>query len=107
MAKMLQNTFGFILQLCLFSFAMGEETLVEQGHGNSWAYGTSGGVIGFIILILDIIVFIEVLKSNRSPSHKVLWCVIVFLFPILGMVIYYLFSHRDAHMGSGSYEAIP
>jgi hypothetical protein len=51
---------------------------------------------------------VEVLKSNRPPSHKLLWCLIVFLFPILGLVVYWLFSNRESHnSGSGSYEAIP
>jgi hypothetical protein len=50
---------------------------------------------------------VEILKSNRPSSHKLLWCVVVFLFPILGLIFYWLFSNRAAHAGSGSYEAIP
>jgi len=85
---------------------MAEGTFTTTVYENAWKYGTGGGVVGFIILILDIMVFMEVLKSNRPPSHKLLWCVVVFLFPILGLVIYWLFSNREAHMGSGGYEAI-
>ncbi|CAD6446525.1 34b6a205-fad3-48a6-926b-be6a0e883212 [Sclerotinia trifoliorum] len=104
---MFQNTLAFLLQF--FFFALTFAAPVEiAGHGNAWKYGSGGGVIGFIVLILDIIVFIEVLKSNRPPSHKLLWCLVVFLFPILGLIIYWLFSNRQAHnSGSGSYEAIP
>lgn len=93
--------------LSLASFAMAEETLAASGHGNALKYGSGGGIVGFIVLILDIIVFMEVLKSNRAPSHKLLWCVVVFLFPIIGLIVYWLFSNRAAHAGSGSYEAIP
>jgi Phospholipase_D-nuclease N-terminal len=110
--------------LSLVSFAMAEETLSTSSHGNAWKYGSGGGIIGFIILILDIIVMsmfyfiyhsdrantlfaVEVLKSNRPPSHKLLWCVVVFLFPVLGLILYWLFSDRVAHAGSGTYEAIP
>ncbi|KAH8766336.1 hypothetical protein F5882DRAFT_413924 [Hyaloscypha sp. PMI_1271] len=98
---------SILLNLLLVSFAVAEETLSATTHGNTWKYGTSGGVLGFIVLILDILVFMEVLKSNRPPSHKLLWCVFVFVFPILGFVVYWLFSNREAHTGSGSYEAIP
>lgn len=122
-ATMVQNTFSMLLRLSLLSFAMAEETLMTS-HGNAWKYGSGGGLIGFIVLILDIIVFsmsrfiyygnradilskVEVLKSNRPPSHKLLWCVIVFLFPIGGLLLYWLFSNRAAHAGSGDYEAIP
>ncbi|PQE21081.1 Cardiolipin synthase protein [Rutstroemia sp. NJR-2017a WRK4] len=105
---MFRYTLSLLLQL-FFTIAVAAAPIVEAtGHGNAWKYGSGGGVIGFIVLILDIIVFIEVLKSNRPPSHKLLWCLIVFLFPILGLVVYWLFSNREAHnSGSGSYEAIP
>jgi hypothetical protein len=116
--------FSLLSLLSLLSFAMAEETLSTTSPGNAWKYGSGGGIIGFIILILDIIVFstscfirysdrantlsaVEVLKSNRPPSHKLLWCVVVFLFPILGLILYWLFSDRAAHAGSGTYEAIP
>ncbi|RFU33039.1 hypothetical protein B7463_g3271, partial [Scytalidium lignicola] len=100
-----------LFQLALYSLlslALGapiEEINVSTTQ-NAWKYGTGGGVIGFIVLILDIIVFMEVLKSSRPPVHKVLWCLLVFLFPIGGLIIYYLFSNREAHRESGAYEPI-
>ncbi|PQE11084.1 Cardiolipin synthase protein [Rutstroemia sp. NJR-2017a BVV2] len=105
---MFRTTLSLLLQFLLFTLAVAAPIVETTGHGNAWKYGSGGGVVGFIVLILDIIVFIEVLKSNRPPSHKLLWCLIVFLFPILGLVVYWLFSNREAHnSGSGSYEAIP
>jgi len=96
-----------LLQFAMFSLAMAAPITTES-HGNTWQYGAGGGVVGFIVLILDIIVFMEVLKSNRPVSHKLLWCVFVFLFPIVGLVVYWLFSNREAHMSEGGgYEAIP
>jgi len=94
-----------LLQLSLFALAAAAPITTES-HGNSWQYGAGGGVLGFIVLILDIIVFIEVLKSNRPVLHKVLWCLVVFLFPIGGMLIYWLFSNRAAHNQGSGYEAI-
>lgn len=72
----------------------------------TWQYGTGGGIVGFIVLILDIIVWIEILKSNRPTSHKLLWCLLVFIFPIVGLIIYWLFSNRAAHNTRGDYEPI-
>jgi hypothetical protein len=54
---MFQITLSMLLQLSLLSFAMAEETLTTSNHGNTWKYGSGGGLIGFIVLILDIIVF--------------------------------------------------
>jgi hypothetical protein len=36
----------------------------------------------------------------------VLWCALVFFFPIIGMLIYYFFSNRAEHNRGGGYEAI-
>jgi hypothetical protein len=50
---------------------------------------------------------VEVLKSNRPPLHKLLWSVLVFLFPIGGVIIYWLFSDRAKwNSGAGGYEPI-
>lgn len=54
---MFSATLGLLLQFSLLSLAMAQETFTTTGHGNSWQYGAGGGVIGFIVLILDIIVF--------------------------------------------------
>lgn len=100
---------ALIFQLCLASLAIGApvgDELAATGHGNSWQYGTGGGIIGLVVLVLDIIVFIEVLKSNRTPVSKLLWCLVVFLFPIVGMVIYWLFSDRAGHKSGAGYEPV-
>jgi heme/copper-type cytochrome/quinol oxidase subunit 2 len=55
------------------------------------------------MLILTRIV--EIVKSNRPPINKLIWCLVVFFFPVVGMIIYYLFSNRESHNSSG-YEAI-
>lgn len=120
------------IQFLLFALTFAQPIDTQAVQENAWKYGTGGGVIGFIVLVLDILVFsqsppfcccspqlilsslqrtlvdnplVEVLKSNRPPIHKLLWCLLVFLFPIGGLIIYYLFSNRAAH--GGEYEAIP
>ncbi|KAI1005523.1 hypothetical protein K3495_g2701 [Podosphaera aphanis] len=94
----------FLLPLLVGAAPTGDAAVM--GHGNAWKYGSGGSAIGFIVLVLDVIIFIEVLKSNRPPSHKLLWCVVVFLFPIFGLVIYWLFSDRKTYSGPRGYEII-
>ncbi|KAK3818709.1 MAG: hypothetical protein J3Q66DRAFT_338316 [Benniella sp.] len=57
----------------------------------------SGGIIGLIIFILDIIAIFEVINSNRSVTSKVLWSLLIFLFPFLGLLLYFLFGGREEH----------
>lgn len=51
----------FIAQLLLATLALAapvaEGTVAATAGGNAWQYGTGGGIIGLIVLILDIIVF--------------------------------------------------
>lgn len=49
---MYQNVLHLFLQLALASFATAAPMSIES---NSWQYGTGGGVIGFIVFILDVI----------------------------------------------------
>lgn len=47
------------------------------------------------------------IKSTRPPLHKLLWSLLVFFFPIGGLIIYYLFSNRASYTNGGGYEALP
>ena len=51
----------------------------------------------------DLFVLVEIFKSNRPVSNKVIWSLVIFFVPVLGMIIYYLFSNRQAH---NTYEPI-
>ncbi|KAG0048389.1 hypothetical protein BGZ83_006646 [Gryganskiella cystojenkinii] len=48
----------------------------------------SGSLLSLIILILDLIAVVQVLNSDRPVLHKVLWCLLIFLCPIVGIIIY-------------------
>ncbi|KAJ4366062.1 hypothetical protein N0V95_000289 [Ascochyta clinopodiicola] len=90
-----------LLQLSMFLLVEAAPITVQSAK--PWQAGTGGGIVGFIVLVLDIIAWIEIFKSNRPVSGKVIWALVVFLFPVVGMIIYYLFSNRQAH---NTYEPI-
>lgn len=37
---------------------------------------------------------------------KLIWSLVVFLFPVIGMIVYWLFSNRDAHKRGAGYEPV-
>ncbi|CAF1379225.1 unnamed protein product [Adineta steineri] len=48
-----------------------------------------GGVLGLIILILDLIAIFELLKSGgRGVCSKLIWILIIIFFPIGGLILY-------------------
>ncbi|KAF9904541.1 hypothetical protein EC991_002601 [Linnemannia zychae] len=49
----------------------------------------SGSLLSLIVLILDLIAIVQLLNSERTVMNKLLWCLLIFLFPIVGVVLYY------------------
>jgi hypothetical protein len=47
-------------------------------------------IFGLIILILDIVAIISVLGGTSSLGRKLLWLAIILLFPVVGVIIYFL-----------------
>ena len=50
------------------------------------------GCCGLLVLVLDIIAILEVAGSARDTASKVLWIVLILIFPLLGCILYYFFG---------------
>ncbi len=53
-----------------------------------------GRLIGLIILIIDVVVVIDILKSNKDMEKKVLWIIAVIFLPVLGPILYYVIGRK-------------
>ncbi|WP_414156067.1 PLDc N-terminal domain-containing protein [Pseudomonas sp. BNK-30] len=49
---------------------------------------TFNGLVGLIILALDIWAILNVIKSGREVGVKVLWILLIALLPVIGLVIW-------------------
>lgn len=47
-------------------------------------------ILGLLHLILFLIAAFEILTSTKPLLHKVLWLLLIFLLPIVGLIIYFL-----------------
>lgn len=47
-------------------------------------------ILGILHLILWLIAAFEILNSGKSLGSKVLWLLVIFLLPLLGLILYYL-----------------
>lgn len=63
----------------------------------AYTFQVGHGLLGLVILVLDIVAIIGLLGGTASTIHKVLWIVLILLFPFLGVLFYYLIgrSIRD------------
>ncbi len=54
------------------------------------------GLIGLVILVLDVIAILDIFKSSLDSGKKALWIVLILLLPILGLILYYLLGKKKS-----------
>lgn len=51
--------------------------------------GTSVGLCGILHLIAVVWAFVQIANSRADQGSKVLWCLVVFFFPVVGLIAWY------------------
>lgn len=52
--------------------------------------------IGLLMLILDILSIASVLFGQGSLGHKLLWTLVIFILPVVGLILYLLLGRNAA-----------
>ena len=50
------------------------------------------GIIGALILVLDIYVIYLILNGSADSGTKLLWIILVLLLPLIGPILYFLIA---------------
>jgi phospholipase D-like protein len=53
-----------------------------------------GGLFGLVVLIADVWAIVNIFQSGADTGNKVLWIVIVFLLPLLGFILWYIWGPK-------------
>ena len=53
-----------------------------------------GRLIYLAILVVDVIVILDILKSNKDNEKKILWIIAVIFLPLLGPILYYFIGKK-------------
>ena len=53
-----------------------------------------GGILGLLVLALDIIAIVDVLKSSMDTGKKALWIILILVLPVIGMALYFLIGKK-------------
>lgn len=48
------------------------------------------GILGIIILVLDIWVILQIIKGGGSTATKLVWILVILLLPVIGLLIWLL-----------------
>ncbi len=54
------------------------------------------GIIGLIVLIVNIIVTVQIVQGQDDVGKKALWIILVWILPIIGLVLYFLLGKKKA-----------
>jgi hypothetical protein len=54
-----------------------------------------GGILGLIILVLDVYAIVKTIGSGASTGTKVLWIVVILLLPLLGLILWWLLGPKS------------
>ena len=52
------------------------------------------GLIGLVILVLDIIAIVDLFKNTKDTGKKILWLILILILPLIGMVLYFLMGKK-------------
>jgi hypothetical protein len=53
-----------------------------------------GGIFGLIVLVLDIWAIVKTVQSGASTGAKVVWILVVLIFPVVGFLAWLLFGPK-------------
>jgi hypothetical protein len=53
-----------------------------------------GRLISLAVIVLDVIVILDILKSNKDTEKRILWIIAVVFLPILGPILYLVIGRR-------------
>ena len=54
-----------------------------------------GGLIGLVVLVLDIVALVDCWKSTKDSGKKILWTVLILIIPVVGMILYFLVGKKS------------
>lgn len=54
------------------------------------------GVMGLILLVLDVWAIVSTIGSAASTGRKVLWIVLILILPVIGLIIWLLLGPKKA-----------
>jgi hypothetical protein len=56
------------------------------------------GFLGLIIFCADIYAILNVVKSSSPTDKKILWCLLVIVLPVIGLIIWYAAGPKSSSL---------
>jgi len=56
------------------------------------------GILGLIVLLLDIFALFKIIQSSASTGKKVIWALVVLILPVIGLIIWFIAGPGDKQL---------
>jgi len=86
------TSFASRLPVQLFSLTLVLSTLLSSCSGRR--SNGSLSIFGVLYLLLAVAAVLSLLKQDWSVGKKIIWGLVIWIFPFLGSIAYFLFSGR-------------
>lgn len=53
-----------------------------------------GRLISLAVIVLDVVVILDILRSNKDNEKRILWIIAVVFLPILGPILYLVIGRK-------------
>ena len=53
-----------------------------------------GGILGLIILVLDIWAIVKIIQGGGTTGSKLLWVLVILILPVIGLIIWLVAGRR-------------
>jgi hypothetical protein len=53
-----------------------------------------GGIVGLIILALDVWAILTIIQGRGATNRKVLWIVLILVLPVIGLILWLLMGRK-------------
>lgn len=52
-------------------------------------------ILGILIVVFDVAAVVDAIRGKLSIAKKVLWILLIFFLPVLGMILYFLLGRGE------------
>ena len=52
------------------------------------------GLLGLVILVLDVVAIVDAIRSSMSTGKKILWIILILVLPIIGLILYFIIGRK-------------
>ncbi len=53
------------------------------------------GLLGLVVLVLDIIAILDCWKSQKTTGKKAIWIIVILVLPVVGLITYFLIGKKQ------------